>query len=70
MSGLVIRIEAIDDLLMEFITAIVVRIYRSFGTQQVTRGQLRVVEQVLHGDLFSWDVLMHTNMMGHVNWCL
>jgi len=51
MSGSVIRIEAIDDLLMECITAMVVRIYGSLGTQQITGGQLRIVEWVLDGDL-------------------
>jgi hypothetical protein len=63
----VIRIESIDDLLTECIAAMVVRIYGSLGTQRITSGQLRVVEQVLDGDLFVWGVLMHTNMMGHLN---
>jgi hypothetical protein len=69
-STSVIRIQAIDDLLIEFITAMVVRIYGSFGTQKITRGLLRVVERVPDGDLFSWGVLLHTNMMGQVNRCL
>jgi hypothetical protein len=69
MSGSVIRIEAIDDLLTECITAMVVRIYGSLGTQWITGGQLRVVEQVLDGDLFAWGVLMHTKMMGQLNRC-
>jgi hypothetical protein len=47
----------------------VVRIYRSLGTQQITGGQLREVEKFLDGDLFAWDVLMHTNMMGQRNSC-
>jgi hypothetical protein len=63
-SRSVIRIEAIDSLMMECIAAMVVRIYRSLGTQKITSGQLRVVEQVLDGDLFTCGVLMHTKMMG------
>jgi hypothetical protein len=54
MSGSVIQIEVIDDLLTECITAMVVRIYGSLGTQWITGGQLRIVEWVLDGDLFSW----------------
>jgi hypothetical protein len=38
MSGLVICIEAIDDLLTECIATMVVRIYRSLGTQRITGG--------------------------------
>jgi hypothetical protein len=44
MSGLVVRIESIDDLLNECIVAMVVRIYKSLGTQWISGGQLRVVE--------------------------
>jgi hypothetical protein len=69
MSGSVIRIEAIDDLLTECIDAMVVRIYGSLGTQQITGGQLRIVERVLDGDLFSWGLILHTRMMGQVNRC-
>jgi hypothetical protein len=69
MSGLVIHIEAIDDLLIECIVAMVVRIYGSLGTQRITGGQLRVVEQVLDGHLFAWGVLMHTKMMAQLNQC-
>jgi hypothetical protein len=69
MSGSVIRIEAIDDLLTECIATMVVRIYRSLGTQRITGGQLRVVEQVLDGDLFAWGVLMHTKILSQLNRC-
>jgi hypothetical protein len=37
MSGSVVRIEALDDLLRECIAAMVVRIYGSLGTQGITR---------------------------------
>jgi hypothetical protein len=58
--GSVMWIEAIDDLLTECIMTMVVRIYGSLGTQWIIGGQLRVVEEVLDGDLFAWGVLMHT----------
>jgi hypothetical protein len=63
MSGSIVWIEAIDELLIECIATMVVRIYGSLGTQPITCGQLRVVEEVLDGDLFAWGVLMHTRMM-------
>jgi hypothetical protein len=69
MSGSVLCIEVIDDLLTECITLMVVRIYGSLATQWITGGQLRVLEKVLDGDLFSWGVLMHTKMMGQLNQC-
>jgi len=69
MSGLVVHIEAIDDLLIKCILTMVVRIYRSLATQRITGGQLKVVEKVLDGDLFAWGVLMHTKMMSQLNRC-
>jgi hypothetical protein len=70
MSGsVIVQIEAIDDLLTECIATMVVRIYGSLGTQWITGGQLRVVEEVLDGDLFAWGVLMHTRMMSQLNRC-
>jgi hypothetical protein len=38
MSGSLVCIEAIDDLLTECIAAMVLRIYRSLGTQWITGG--------------------------------
>jgi hypothetical protein len=69
MSGSVIRIEAIEDLLTECIAAMVVRIYGSLGTQRITGGQLRIVERVLDGDHFSWGLMLHTRMMGKIHQC-
>jgi hypothetical protein len=42
----------------------VVRIYRSLGTQWITGGHLRIVERILDEDLFSWGVLLLTKMIG------
>ena len=38
MSGSLVCLEAIDDLLTECIAAMVLRIYRSLGTQWITGG--------------------------------
>jgi hypothetical protein len=67
MSGSFICNESIDELLTNFIVAMVVQIYGSLGTHWITSGKLRVVEQVLDGDLFAWGVLMHTKMMSQLN---
>jgi hypothetical protein len=69
MSGSVVWIEALDDLLTKYIVAMEVRIYGSWGTQCITDGQLRVVEEVLDGDLFTWGVLMQTRMVSQLNRC-
>jgi hypothetical protein len=69
MSGLVMWIEAIDDLFTKYIAAMVVRIYGFLGTHRIIGGQMRVVEEVLDGDLFAWGVLMHTQMVSQLNWC-
>jgi hypothetical protein len=58
MSGLVVNIEALDDLLTECIATMVVRIYGSLATHRITCGNMRVVEEVLDGDLFAWGVMM------------
>jgi len=69
MLGSVVCIEAIDDLLTEFITAMVVRMYGSLGTQQIIGGKLKVAEEVMDGDLFASGVSMHTKIMSQLNQC-
>jgi hypothetical protein len=67
MSRLVVWIEALYDLLTECIVAMVVRIYGSLSIQQIIGGNLRVVEEVLDGDIFAWGVLMQTQMLSQLN---
>jgi hypothetical protein len=52
MSGSVVRIEAMDDLLHQCITMMIVRIYRSLATQWISGGQLSIMQRVLDGDFF------------------
>jgi hypothetical protein len=43
MSVSVVRIDVMDALLHQCIIAMIVRIYRSLATQQITGGQLRIM---------------------------
>jgi hypothetical protein len=47
MSGSFIQIEVLDDLMTEYIAAMVVRMYGSLGTSWITGAQLRIVEWLL-----------------------
>jgi hypothetical protein len=69
MLGSIICIEVIDELLTHYISAMVVRIFRSLVTQRITRGQLRIMERVLYGDHFSWGLMLHARMMGKIHQC-
>jgi len=50
----------------------VVMIYGSLVTQWILRGQLRIVERVLDGDIFSWGLMLHSRMMEkiHRSWTI
>jgi hypothetical protein len=67
MSGSVVRIETMGDLLHQCIASMIVRIYGSLVTQQISGGQLIIMQRFLDGDLLSWGLMMHTKMMGQIN---
>jgi hypothetical protein len=69
MSGLVVRIEVMDALLHQCIMSMIVRIYGSLATQRIRGGQLRIMQRVLDGDFFSWGLMLHAKMMGHIHRC-
>jgi hypothetical protein len=69
MSGSVVRIEAMDELLHQCITTMIVRIYGSLATQWISGGQLRIMQRVLDGDFFSWGLMLHAKMMGQIHRC-
>jgi hypothetical protein len=69
MSGSVTFIEAMDALLHQCITAMIVRIYGSLATQWISGGQLRIMKRVLDGDFFSWGLMLHAKMMGKIHRC-
>jgi hypothetical protein len=69
MSGSVVHIEAMDDLLHQCIATMIVRIYGSLATQWISGGQLSIMQRVLDGDFFAWGLMLHAKMMGQINRC-
>jgi hypothetical protein len=69
MSSSVVHIKAMDDLLHKCIVVMIVRIYRSLATQQISGGQLSIMQRVLDGDFFSWGLMFHAKMMGQIDQC-
>jgi hypothetical protein len=53
MSGSVVYIKAIDNLLHQCITTMIVRIYGSLVTQRINGGYLSITQRVLDGDFFA-----------------
>jgi len=68
-SFLVFRIETMDDLLHQCITAMIMRIYGSLVMQQINGGHLVIMQRVLDGDFFAWGLMLHAKMMGQINRC-
>jgi hypothetical protein len=64
-----VRIEAMDALLHHCIATMIVRIYGSLATQWISGGQLRIMQRVLGGEIFSWGLMLHAKMMGQINRC-
>jgi hypothetical protein len=69
MLGSILHIEAMENLLHECITAMIVRIHGCLVMQWISGGQLIIMQRVLDGDFFSWGFMLHTNMMGKINQC-
>jgi hypothetical protein len=69
MSGLVVCIDAMDSLLHQHISTMIVRIYGSLGTQWISGGQLRIMKRVLDGDMFAWGLMLHAKMIGQIHRC-
>jgi hypothetical protein len=55
MSGSVVRIGVMDALVHRCIASMIVRVYGSLATQQISGGQLRIMQRALSGENFSWD---------------
>jgi hypothetical protein len=64
MSGTVVSISAIDALAHLCIAAMIVRMYGSLATQQISGGQLLVLERVVVGsERFIWGLTLHAWMI-------
>jgi hypothetical protein len=69
MSSTVVSIGAMDALAHPCIAAMIVRVYGSLATQQISGGQLCVMERVLVGEHFTWGLTLHARMVGQLDHC-
>jgi hypothetical protein len=69
MSGSVVSIRAMDDLVHCYVAVMVVRVYGSLSTQWISGGQLRIMGRALAGEHFSWGLMLHANMVGKLDMC-
>jgi hypothetical protein len=47
----------------------IVRVYGSLVTQQISGGQLLVLERLLAGKHFVWGLTLHVRMVGQLDHC-
>jgi hypothetical protein len=69
MSGSVMSIGVMDALARRYIAAMIVRVYGSLATQQISGGQLSIMERVLASEHFAWGITLHTRMVGKLDHC-
>jgi hypothetical protein len=69
-SGTVVSISAIDALAHCYIVVMIVRVYGSLATEQISGGQLLVLERVVVGrKWFSWGMTLHAWMIAQLDRC-
>jgi hypothetical protein len=64
MSSTIVSIGAMDALTHRYIAVMIVRVYGSLATQQISGGQLIVMERVLADEHFTWGLMLHARMVG------
>jgi hypothetical protein len=69
MSGTIVSISAIDSLAHRCIAAMIVCVYGSLATQQISGGQLLVLERVVGGEQFVWGLMLHVQMIAQLDHC-
>jgi hypothetical protein len=69
MSGSVVSIRAMDSLVHRCVATMVVRVYGSLVTQQISGGQLRIMGRALAGEHLSWRLMLHAKMVGKLGMC-
>jgi hypothetical protein len=47
----------------------IVRVYGSLATQQISGGKLKIMQKALSGENFVWGVMLHTKIIGKLNQC-
>jgi hypothetical protein len=69
MSGSMVSIRAMDALVHRCVVAMVMGVYGSLAIQQISGGQLRIMVRALVADHFSWGLMLHAKMVGHLDRC-
>jgi hypothetical protein len=69
MSGMVVSISSIDSMVHRCIATMIVQLYGSLVTQQISGGQLLVLERVLAGERFAWGLTLHARMVAQLDHC-
>ena len=69
MSGSVLSIGVMDAPVHRCVVEMIVRLYGSLTTQQISGGQLRVMGRLLAGENFSWGLMLHAKMVGQLDKC-
>jgi hypothetical protein len=70
MSGTVVSISVLDALAHRCIAVMIVHMYGSLATQQISGGQLMVLERVVVGrERFAWGLMLHVRMIMQLDHC-
>jgi hypothetical protein len=64
-----VSISAIDSLAHRCITTMIEWVYGSLVTQQISGGQLLVLERVLVEEHFAWGLTLHARMVAQLDHC-
>jgi hypothetical protein len=69
MSRTVVSVGSIDALAHRYIATMIVRVYGSLATQQISGGYFLVLGRVLAGEKFAWGLTLHAWMIGQLDHC-
>jgi hypothetical protein len=69
MLGSVVSIRAMDALAHHCVVAMIVRVYGSLVTQQISGGQLTVMGRALAEEHVAWGLMLHARMVGQLDRC-
>jgi hypothetical protein len=69
MSVSIVSIGDMDALVHRCVVTMIVRVYGSLATQQISGGQLRIMGRALIGENFSWGLMLHAKMVGQLDRC-
>jgi hypothetical protein len=69
MLGPIVSIRVMDALAHRCVAAMIVRVYGSLTTQQISGGQMSVMGRALASEHFAWGLTLHARMVGQLVRC-